>query len=96
MLCTLKFFCCYVQYMYVSLCMMWFVCSYMYIYVCVFFYNMEFFFVLSGDNLHCQPLERPYKCKVLAHYPESVPWNPFDKEAVGMVRIKQTTAVFIC
>ncbi|XP_064612538.1 DENN domain-containing protein 5B-like isoform X2 [Liolophura sinensis] len=42
---------------------------------------------LSGDNLHCQPLERPYKCKVLAHYPESVPWNPFDKEAVGMLSL---------
>ncbi|XP_052822652.1 DENN domain-containing protein 5B isoform X4 [Octopus bimaculoides] len=40
---------------------------------------------LSGDNLHCAPLRRPYKSKVLAHYPETVPWNPFDKEAVGML-----------
>lgn len=40
---------------------------------------------LSGDNLHCAPLKRPYKSKVLAHYPKSVPWNPFDKEAVGML-----------
>ncbi|XP_074642323.1 DENN domain-containing protein 5B-like isoform X3 [Tubulanus polymorphus] len=40
---------------------------------------------LSGDNLHCPPLERPYKCKVLSHFPENVPWNPFDKDAVGML-----------
>ncbi|XP_041355210.1 DENN domain-containing protein 5B-like isoform X3 [Gigantopelta aegis] len=40
---------------------------------------------LSGDHLHCPPLERPYKSKVLAHYPESVSWNPFDKDAVGML-----------
>ncbi|XP_013380096.1 DENN domain-containing protein 5B isoform X2 [Lingula anatina] len=40
---------------------------------------------LSGDNLHCLPLDRPYKSKVLAHFPENVPWNPFDKDAVGML-----------
>ncbi|GAB6019185.1 hypothetical protein CHUAL_000804 [Chamberlinius hualienensis] len=41
--------------------------------------------LLSGDNLHCTPLERPYKSKVLCHFPENVPWNPFDANAVGML-----------
>ncbi|XP_059154011.1 DENN domain-containing protein 5B-like isoform X2 [Physella acuta] len=40
---------------------------------------------LSGDNQQSPPLERPYKSKVLAHFPESVPWNPFDENAVGML-----------
>ncbi|KAF4523620.1 hypothetical protein B566_EDAN010129 [Ephemera danica] len=42
--------------------------------------------VISGDSQqHCSPLERPYKSKVLAHYPDNVPWNPFDKNAVCML-----------
>ncbi|XP_054716974.1 DENN domain-containing protein 5A-like [Uloborus diversus] len=40
---------------------------------------------LAGESLHCTPLDRPYRTKVLAHYPENVPWNPFDKSAVGML-----------
>ncbi|XP_052242750.1 DENN domain-containing protein 5B-like isoform X4 [Dreissena polymorpha] len=40
---------------------------------------------LSGDNLHCAPLRRPYKSRVLANYPDSLPWNPIDKDAVGML-----------
>lgn len=40
---------------------------------------------VTGDNLEVTPLERSYKCQVLGHYPESVLWNPFDKNAVGMV-----------
>lgn len=43
------------------------------------------FNVSTGDNLQSSPLERPYKCKVLGHYPENVSWNPFDKDAVCMV-----------
>ncbi|BET01978.1 Hypothetical proteinypothetical proteinT/LH2 domain [Nesidiocoris tenuis] len=39
----------------------------------------------AGDNLQSTPLERPYKSKVLGHYPETVPWNPFDKDAVCML-----------
>ncbi|XP_075214645.1 DENN domain containing pinstripe isoform X2 [Lycorma delicatula] len=40
----------------------------------------------SGDsNLQSTPLERPYKCKVLGHYPENVPWNPFDVNGVCML-----------
>jgi hypothetical protein len=42
---------------------------------------------LTGDNLEATPLERSYKCQVLGHYPESVLWNPFDKNAVGMVSL---------
>ncbi|KAK2192087.1 hypothetical protein NP493_39g04029 [Ridgeia piscesae] len=41
--------------------------------------------LLSGDNLHCPPLERPYRSAILGHYPESVPWNTFDSAAVCMV-----------
>ncbi|XP_078329219.1 DENN domain-containing protein 5A-like isoform X4 [Crassostrea virginica] len=40
---------------------------------------------LSGDNLQCPPLDRPFKSKVLQHVPENVPGNPFDKDAVGML-----------
>ncbi|XP_014240882.1 DENN domain-containing protein 5B isoform X2 [Cimex lectularius] len=39
----------------------------------------------AGDNLQSTPLERPYKSKVLGHYPENVSWNPFDKNAVCML-----------
>jgi hypothetical protein len=39
----------------------------------------------SEDNLHVSPLERSYKSKVLAHYPENVSHNPFDSSAVCMV-----------
>ncbi|XP_024941578.1 DENN domain-containing protein 5A isoform X3 [Cephus cinctus] len=38
-----------------------------------------------GDSLQCTPLDRAYKSKVLGHYPDSVPWNPFDKHAVCML-----------
>ncbi|XP_023942763.1 DENN domain-containing protein 5B isoform X3 [Bicyclus anynana] len=37
---------------------------------------------LSGDNLHVSPLDRSYKGKVLAHYPDNVHSNPFDEHAV--------------
>ncbi|XP_050393892.1 DENN domain-containing protein 5B isoform X2 [Patella vulgata] len=40
---------------------------------------------LAGESHHCEPLSRPYKSKVLAHFPETVSWNPFDQEAVGML-----------
>jgi len=43
---------------------------------------------LLGDNLHCSPLDRAYKSKPLAHYPENVPWNPFDAHGICMVIIK--------
>lgn len=45
--------------------------------------NVNFF--VSGDSLQCTPLDRAYKSKVLGHYPDSVPWNPFDEHAVCMV-----------
>ncbi|KAJ8675599.1 hypothetical protein QAD02_011385 [Eretmocerus hayati] len=38
-----------------------------------------------SDSLQCTPLDRAYKSKVLGHYPESVPWNPFDEHAVCML-----------
>ncbi|CAG9836682.1 unnamed protein product [Diabrotica balteata] len=39
---------------------------------------------LTEDNLHVSPLERSYKGKVLAHYPNNVQTNPFDESAVCM------------
>ncbi|KAH6924862.1 hypothetical protein HPB50_025760 [Hyalomma asiaticum] len=42
---------------------------------------------LSGDHLHFTPLDRCYKGKVLAHYPENVSWNPFDPSAIGMLSL---------
>ena len=45
-----------------------------------------FFCVNSGDSLHISPLERSYKAKVLVHFPSNVDWNPFDEDAVRMVR----------
>ncbi|CAG9767033.1 unnamed protein product [Ceutorhynchus assimilis] len=40
-----------------------------------------------SDNLHISPLERSYKCKVLAHYPENNKVNPFDESAVCMLAL---------
>ncbi|XP_076274103.1 DENN domain containing pinstripe isoform X1 [Rhynchophorus ferrugineus] len=40
-----------------------------------------------SDNLHVSPLERSYKCKVLAHYPENNKANPFDESAVCMLAL---------
>ncbi|KAH8398853.1 hypothetical protein KR222_008930 [Zaprionus bogoriensis] len=43
----------------------------------------------AGDNLHCSPLDRAYKSKPLAHYPENVPWNPFDAHGICMLSLPQ-------
>ncbi|XP_072941524.1 DENN domain-containing protein 5B isoform X1 [Epargyreus clarus] len=40
---------------------------------------------LCGDNLHISPLDRSYKGKVLAHYPDNIHSNPFDEHAVCML-----------
>ncbi|XP_063616075.1 DENN domain-containing protein 5B [Cydia splendana] len=40
---------------------------------------------LCGDNLHVSPLDRSYKGKILAHYPDNVQSNPFDEHAVCML-----------
>ncbi|XP_013174914.1 PREDICTED: DENN domain-containing protein 5A [Papilio xuthus] len=40
---------------------------------------------LCGDNLHISPLDRSYKGKILAHYPDNVNSNPFDEHAVCML-----------
>uniref|UniRef100_A0A6Q2Y7T5 DENN domain containing 5B n=1 Tax=Esox lucius TaxID=8010 RepID=A0A6Q2Y7T5_ESOLU len=36
-------------------------------------------------NFEQSPLKRTFKSKVLAHYPENVEWNPFDRDAVNML-----------
>ncbi|MBN3312312.1 DEN5B protein, partial [Atractosteus spatula] len=38
-----------------------------------------------GENFEQSPLKRTFKSKVLAHYPETVEWNPFDQDAVNML-----------
>ncbi|XP_059607628.1 DENN domain-containing protein 5B isoform X1 [Phlebotomus argentipes] len=43
----------------------------------------------SGDSLHCSPLDRAYKSKPLAHYPDNVPWNPFDSHGICMLSLPQ-------
>uniref|UniRef100_A0A1B0AU76 UDENN domain-containing protein n=1 Tax=Glossina palpalis gambiensis TaxID=67801 RepID=A0A1B0AU76_9MUSC len=43
----------------------------------------------TGDNLHCCPLDRAYKSKPLAHYPENVSWNPFDAHGICMLSLPQ-------
>ncbi|KAM7356859.1 DENN domain containing pinstripe [Cochliomyia hominivorax] len=43
----------------------------------------------AGDNLQCSPLDRAYKSKPLAHYPENVPWNPFDAHGICMLSLPQ-------
>ncbi|XP_037943215.1 DENN domain-containing protein 5B isoform X2 [Teleopsis dalmanni] len=43
----------------------------------------------AGDNLHCSPLDRAYKSKPLAHYPENVSWNPFDAHGICMLSLPQ-------
>uniref|UniRef100_A0A6Q2YGI4 DENN domain containing 5B n=1 Tax=Esox lucius TaxID=8010 RepID=A0A6Q2YGI4_ESOLU len=40
---------------------------------------------LAGENFEQSPLKRTFKSKVLAHYPENVEWNPFDRDAVNML-----------
>ncbi|XP_047022963.1 DENN domain-containing protein 5B isoform X2 [Helicoverpa zea] len=40
---------------------------------------------LCGDNLHVSPLDRSYKGKILAHYPDNISNNPFDEHAVCML-----------
>uniref|UniRef100_A0A6Q2YSL7 DENN domain containing 5B n=1 Tax=Esox lucius TaxID=8010 RepID=A0A6Q2YSL7_ESOLU len=41
----------------------------------------------AGDQINFEqsPLKRTFKSKVLAHYPENVEWNPFDRDAVNML-----------
>ncbi|XP_031629908.1 DENN domain-containing protein 5B isoform X2 [Contarinia nasturtii] len=43
----------------------------------------------AGDSLHCPPLDRAYKSKPLAHYPEHVSWNPFDSHGICMLSLPQ-------
>ncbi|MEE6477700.1 hypothetical protein FKM82_011596 [Ascaphus truei] len=40
---------------------------------------------LAGENFDQSPLRRTFKSKVLAHYPQTVEWNPFDQDAVNML-----------
>jgi len=46
-----------------------------------------------GDNLHCSPLDRPYKARILAHYPESAHGTQFDADAVCMVSCHRVNAI---
>lgn len=65
------------------ICCMWLMLSLSWI--CLTYNKNNVFITFLGDNLHCHPLERPFKSKVLAFYPDNTPGNPFDRDAVGMV-----------
>ncbi|KAK1168846.1 DENN domain-containing protein 5B-like isoform X3 [Acipenser oxyrinchus oxyrinchus] len=39
----------------------------------------------AGENFEQSPLRRTFKSKVLAHFPETIEWNPFDQDAVNML-----------
>ncbi|KAJ3612129.1 hypothetical protein NHX12_020406 [Muraenolepis orangiensis] len=39
----------------------------------------------KGENFEESPLRRTFKSKILAHFPETVEWNPFDQDAVNML-----------
>lgn len=41
---------------------------------------------LSGEGFEQSPIRRSFKSKVLVHYPESTDKNPFNKDAINMVR----------
>ncbi|XP_039428700.1 DENN domain-containing protein 5B isoform X3 [Culex pipiens pallens] len=45
--------------------------------------------LFAGDSLQCSPLDRAYKSKPLAHYPENVAWNPFDAHGICMLSLPQ-------
>lgn len=41
---------------------------------------------LSGETFEQSPIRRSFKSKVLVHYPENTDRNPFNKDAMNMVR----------
>lgn len=41
---------------------------------------------LSGESFEQSPIRRSFKSRVLVHYPENTEKNPFNKDAVNMVR----------
>lgn len=47
------------------------------------------FIYISVDNHSCSPLDRSYKAKVLAHYPDQVTYNPFDAAGICMLSLPQ-------
>jgi hypothetical protein len=38
------------------------------------------------DTIIKSPLERSYKCRTLRHFPDNLPWNPFDEDAITQVK----------
>ncbi len=52
-------------------------------------------FLSAGENFDQSPLKRTFKSKVLAHYPENIESNPFDQDAVNMVRDFSTWHVYL-
>ena len=49
----------------------------------------------TDELANCTPLERSYKPKILAHYPENVPWNPFDQDAVRNVSVGEPRVYYL-
>lgn len=46
-------------------------------------------FLSVSDDIICSPLDRSYKAKVLAHYPDQVSYNPFDAAGISMLSLPQ-------
>lgn len=42
----------------------------------------------SGESFEQSPIRRSFKSRVLVHYPENTERNPFNKDAVNMVRFR--------
>ncbi|XP_065226649.1 DENN domain-containing protein 5B [Planococcus citri] len=49
--------------------------------------GLELYYFSGETQLQGTPLDRSYKCKVLSHFPETVSWNPIDKDAICMLSL---------
>ncbi|CAH8640019.1 unnamed protein product [Schistosoma bovis] len=69
-----------------------------YFYICGVDYGVGLESFSSGEKgdgyLDLPPLERPYKCRVLQHFPEYSPSCPFDEESTALVTMPQGLNIF--
>ncbi|CAH8665325.1 unnamed protein product [Schistosoma rodhaini] len=69
-----------------------------YFYVCGVDYGVGLESFNSGEKrdvcLDIPPLKRPYKCRVLQHFPEYSPNCPFDEESTALVTMPQGLNIF--
>nr|CAH8869258.1 unnamed protein product [Trichobilharzia regenti] len=69
-----------------------------YFYVCGVDYTIGLESFSSGDKSDCYldlpPLERPYKCRILQHFPEYSPNCSFDEESTALVTMPRGLSIF--